>query len=1298
MALEIDVTKSMRGRSQQDIYADRRLQSIVTDWKNDEEDHHNRSEHSSLNSSQNLELSIPHHPMKESSNRVYLVNKDINAVHKTKLYLSFPLKRLYALGRGSSSIVYKTLKLTNLKIYAEKVLVVSDPVKKKQIIREIESLRSMFSHNMTQNNNNNPAFTSPFSSPEKPTKLTELMTPKGIHPNCQYIVELYDVLQNPVDGTLSLCLEYMNNGSLQDIVNRGGCTNETILASFCFQILAGLQFLHQFRMVHRDVKPSNILLSVDGRIKLSDFGLAKTMDVGHSLADSFIGTFEYMAPERLAGEPYSFSSDIWSFGLSIHTLAVGKFPYNNKKGFWELLHITQQDNRPLPSSKEFSSSFIDLISASTSRNMKDRPTADQLLRHPFVQSRLEIVPSDIWVEFMKSLESRSAATSSRSIAPVDSLTPKVSERGLSESEKSSYDAKDTKLSARGKSNSFTNRGGSMKPPLHHQGSSKLITPRVTPGTQSAPRGGGGTTSSNHNTPKTSQKNSFNGKKSANSTPTHREKAAHSHQQVSSGGSAKISSVPAPTVRSNSTYIKSPATTVTPRSSAKHQKQISLPVIPTATSNSNIPSTSSVVGTASTTNIMNSTPDLVDRNAIPRLSIETVTLNNTGRTSPRLKPHPSITKEEIKRRYYTLQSERRLEEKEVTSLVNEWGRFVIKYFQYEMKQRNQENTSSSSSPEKEKDRGKEDGKRDGGRPLSFDVKSLYVTKGVIKSLSVDMNCSEEILLALFKEKIDEIQRELGSLIQYYDKQSQPPTMNTTLSTAVPFATATSPNEQKKSETTTPYHHQNLTVKIDRSIPSKKKKSVKSVTDFDSTLSPNVKSVLSGTGLGSVGYNPQLMTTIAHSAESLEHCIQLNSKDWENYTQGWNERNHEEDMNNNTFQAKDSFREIDSGRDKISLSKKRESRRLSETAVPPGNSKLPSLSPLNISGGGDDPLAQGVRRSSSLRRLQQMQQVRLSSTSDDDEQLRQASKELRLSKDLIFNQPHPPQTMLHTDSKVNLSSSRNQLSFREGEGGVAMRRLNFSRGEGDRNQEGEEEEDHTEVNTVVDEDEPHNHYETHPPSRSYQSDAEDNIPEENYDHDIAGAATDTARTVTTDGVISAKPSFSFPLDSKHSKRTGRTEEVIEEEEHLKKRDVTGGSRVSTGKHHGDSVLLDMSSILEESGLLHHNRGLAYENDDDEEYEEVHALEEEEDEFGEHTVETVESFVPSPIVTTRKKAKSPTASLTRKEVQSKVRGSQDYSMNFESLAVTHKPKEHNTTHGGHANENYDNEEFEEYQDDEN
>ena len=104
------------------------------------------------------------------------------------------------------------------------------------------------------------------------------------------------------------------------------------------------------------------------------------------------------------------------------------------------------------------------------------------------------------------------------------------------------------------------------------------------------------------------------------------------------------------------------------------------------------------------------------------------------------------------------------------------------------------------------------------------------------------------------------------------------------------------------------------------------------------------------------------------------------------------------------------------------------------------------------------------------------------------------------------------------------------------------------------------------------------------------------------------------------------------------------------------------------------------------------------DDEEYEEVHALEEEEDEFGEHTVETVESFVPSPIVTTRKKAKSPTASLTRKEVQSKVRGSQDYSMNFESLAVTHKPKEHTTTHGGHANENYDNEEFEEYQDDEN
>lgn len=104
---------------------------------------------------------------------------------------------------------------------------------------------------------------------------------------------------------------------------------------------SGLKFLHDLRVIHRDLKPSNALISAAGRVKLADFGLARTLDFGHSLADSFVGTFDYMSPERLTGEAYSLLSDIWSLGITLFTVGVGRHPYGNRKGYWELVHATQ---------------------------------------------------------------------------------------------------------------------------------------------------------------------------------------------------------------------------------------------------------------------------------------------------------------------------------------------------------------------------------------------------------------------------------------------------------------------------------------------------------------------------------------------------------------------------------------------------------------------------------------------------------------------------------------------------------------------------------------------------------------------------------------------------------------------------------------------------------------------------------------------------------------------------------------------------------------------------------------------
>ena len=87
-----------------------------------------------------------------------------------------------------------------------------------------------------------------------------------------YVVQLIDVLNNPQDGTVSVCLEYMDGGSLQQVVDAGGCRNEVVLAGVSRQVLRGLHFLHSRRLVHRDIKPGNLLIDGQGRVKISDFG------------------------------------------------------------------------------------------------------------------------------------------------------------------------------------------------------------------------------------------------------------------------------------------------------------------------------------------------------------------------------------------------------------------------------------------------------------------------------------------------------------------------------------------------------------------------------------------------------------------------------------------------------------------------------------------------------------------------------------------------------------------------------------------------------------------------------------------------------------------------------------------------------------------------------------------------------------------------------------------------------------------------------------------------------------------
>ncbi|CAE7652805.1 MKK1, partial [Symbiodinium microadriaticum] len=142
----------------------------------------------------------------------------------------------------------------------------------------------------------------------------------------------------------------MDGGSLQDVVDGGGCADETVLANIAAQTLEGLHFLHQHQHIHRDMKPANVLINLDGSVKVSDFGILRRVDPEvdreHQVA-TFIGTTAYMAPERIDGDTYSYPSDIWAFGLTMLTLSLGYLPINVAGGFWSILESIR--DKPPPS-------------------------------------------------------------------------------------------------------------------------------------------------------------------------------------------------------------------------------------------------------------------------------------------------------------------------------------------------------------------------------------------------------------------------------------------------------------------------------------------------------------------------------------------------------------------------------------------------------------------------------------------------------------------------------------------------------------------------------------------------------------------------------------------------------------------------------------------------------------------------------------------------------------------------------------------------------------------------------------
>lgn len=160
-----------------------------------------------------------------------------------------------------------------------------------------------------------------------------------------------------------------------------------VLGKIAEAVLGGLKYLYEaHRIMHRDIKPSNILLNSKGQIKLCDFGVSSELE--NSVADTFVGTGTYMAPERIQGSAYSVKSDVWSVGLSMMELAIGKFPFaienededdSGPQGILDLLQQIVLEPAPkLPKSDAFPSILEDMIAKCLLKDPNQRPTPAEL--------------------------------------------------------------------------------------------------------------------------------------------------------------------------------------------------------------------------------------------------------------------------------------------------------------------------------------------------------------------------------------------------------------------------------------------------------------------------------------------------------------------------------------------------------------------------------------------------------------------------------------------------------------------------------------------------------------------------------------------------------------------------------------------------------------------------------------------------------------------------------------------------------------------------------------------------------